>query len=59
MTLASHGGVLIGFLFGNYLSYDSIPKISLIFPALFIVTYPFFPESPWFLLKAKKFKVHS
>lgn len=57
VTLASNGGVVIGFLVGSYFSYENVPKVLIVFPILFIILYIFFPESPWYLIKENKFKV--
>lgn len=57
VTLAGNVGVLFGFIAGNYLSYEAVPKVHLILPIIFLVFYFFFPESPWYLIKQNKLEV--
>lgn len=57
LSLGQGAGVLFGFIAGNYLSYETVPKVHLIFPVIFLVFYSFFPESPWFLIKQNKLEV--
>lgn len=54
VTLTANSGILIGFLVGNYFSYEMVPKILLAFPVLFLVCFYFFPESPYYLMQKNK-----
>lgn len=55
--LASSGGALLGFLAGHYLSYEEIPRISLVFPILFVAFFSFMPETPYYLMKINQMEV--
>lgn len=56
VTLAANSGILIGFLVGNYFSYENVPKILLIVPILFLAFYYFFPESPYYLVTQNRYQ---
>lgn len=49
--LSTNFGVLLGFIAGHYLSFFTVPKCALWFPAISFVTLTFFPESPIYLLR--------
>lgn len=57
LTLFSNLGILIGFLVGYYFEYAVVPKILLMFPVVFLVSFYCFPETPWFLVKQNKIQV--
>lgn len=56
LTVATNAGVLIGFVVGNFFEYNTVPKILIVFPIVFILCYQFFPESPWYLVHRDKFE---
>lgn len=49
-------GTLVMFIAGNYLSYTLVPKIMILFPIAFAVTFAFLVETPQYLLKCGKVK---
>lgn len=57
LVVASSGGALLGFSAGNLLPYEFGPWLSLIFPILFLITYAFMPETPYFLMKSDRMEV--
>lgn len=57
LTLTMNLGILIGFIFGYLFEYSLVPKMMLAIPLLFLVTFYFFPESPWYLMKRNKINV--
>ena len=57
MVFSCNIGMLIAFIFGNYLSYMLSPCIYLGTSALFLGTFTMFPETPIFLMKIGKEKV--
>lgn len=44
------------FIVGTYSSYSIASKLMLSFPIIFAVTFLFFPETPYYLLKCSKNK---
>lgn len=44
------------FIVGTYVSYSTASKIMFCVPIIFIVTFLFFPETPYYLLKCSKNK---
>lgn len=54
MVVGSAGGVLIGFIAGDILSYEMGPWFCLSFPVLFFVLYSFMPETPYYLAKTNR-----
>lgn len=56
LVLASNGGVLLGFIFGHFLAYEQTPRISIIFPILFLIFYSFMPETPYYLMHSNRLK---
>lgn len=54
LTVATNGGVLTGFIVGNFFDYNTVPKILIGFPVLFVICYQFFPESPWYLVHSNR-----
>lgn len=56
-VLTFNMGVLIVFTMGNYCDYYSIPKFVICITILFAVLFPFFPETPIFLVKQNKISV--
>ncbi|XP_031630517.1 facilitated trehalose transporter Tret1-like [Contarinia nasturtii] len=54
LVLGSTGGVLLGFVAGHFLDYSETPRISLMFPILFIAFFSFMPETPYYLMKTNR-----
>lgn len=48
--LAVNCGVLVGYSVGSYLPYTVVPKVTIIFPVVYLCLILFFPETPQFLL---------
>lgn len=57
LVVATSGGTLIGFIAGHFLGYAEAPRLFLLFPILFIVSYSFMPETPYYLMKINRVKV--
>lgn len=57
LVVATSGGTLIGFIAGHFLEYFSALRIFLLFPVLFIVSYSFMPETPYYLMKINRIEV--
>lgn len=49
-------GVLLMYGGGPYLTYNTLIICSAIFPIIFIISFPFMPNSPYFLIKKNKCK---
>lgn len=43
-------GILLGYIAGAYLSYQTIPYVFAALPLIFLGTFIFFPETPQYLL---------
>lgn len=54
--LSINAGTLLMFIVGTYLDYSTSVNIMFSFPIAFIVTFLFFPETPYYLLKCSKNK---
>lgn len=52
LVLSCNIGILLAFILGNYLSYDSQPIILAFVPIIFFFLFSFFPESPQYLMKS-------
>lgn len=54
-------GILLEYCLGPYVSYNSLAILSLLVPLVFLATFTFMPESPYFLVMQqenhKAFKV--
>lgn len=57
LILNCNAGILLAFILGNYLSYDTQAIILACLPILFFITFSFFPESPMYLMKSGKEEV--
>lgn len=57
LVLASSGGTLLGFMAGHFLEYAETPRFSLLFSVLFIATFSFMPETPYYLMKTNRMEV--
>lgn len=57
LVLSCTIGMLIAFIAGNYLAYNTPPIIYAAQPILFFVAFAFFPESPQYLMKIGKEEV--
>lgn len=58
ITLFANAGILLGFVVGNYLPYETVPKVLITIPIVFFVLYAYFPESPWYLIKTNRIEVN-
>lgn len=56
-TMAINSGILVGFLLGYLFEYSLVPKMLLLIPLVFLMSFALLPESPWFLMKQKKCQV--
>lgn len=52
LVLNCNIGILIAFVLGNYLSYTTGVIVLASLPILFLIVFPFFPESPQYLMKS-------
>lgn len=50
-------GILLSFIMGSFISYAMTPIILLTLPIVFLLTFPFFPETPHFLIKNGRLEV--
>lgn len=50
-------GILISFIVGNYLDFISIAGVHIAFPGLFLITFIFFPDTPYHFMKLNEEKV--
>lgn len=51
-------GVLVSFIAGSYLSYQTVPYIMIVLPIIFVCAFSFLPQTPQFLLKYDKLQVN-
>lgn len=54
--LSVNAGTLLMFIVGTYIDYSTASNIMFSIPIAFIVTFLFFPETPYYLLKCSKNK---
>lgn len=53
--LTLNSGMLAAFILGHFCTYNMAAIIQLIIPFIFLITFPFFPETPqYFLDKGQK-----
>lgn len=57
LVLSSNFGILMAFIFGNYLSFVMVPVILMIFPIIFFIGFSFLPETPQYLILQNKNEV--
>ncbi|XP_049764555.1 facilitated trehalose transporter Tret1-like [Schistocerca cancellata] len=56
LALAGNSGVLFAYIVGAYLTYDVVLYVCLLPVALYVVTYFFMPETPYWLTSARKYE---
>lgn len=49
--VTANAGILIAFIVGNYLDFITIAYVHLIFPTIFLLTFLFFPDTPYHFVK--------
>ncbi|XP_055545641.1 facilitated trehalose transporter Tret1-like [Wyeomyia smithii] len=54
LVITLNGGILVGFILGNYLEYFTVPAVMLAFPVLFVGATCPLPETPYSLLKQNR-----
>lgn len=57
LVLSANTGILLIFLLGHYASYEFAPKVLIVIELIFLCVFPFFPESPQYLLKMNRAEV--
>ncbi|XP_049940720.1 facilitated trehalose transporter Tret1-like [Schistocerca serialis cubense] len=56
LALAGNSGILFAYIVGAYLTYDVVLYVCLLLVALYVVTYFFMPETPFWLMSARKYE---
>ncbi|XP_055640539.1 facilitated trehalose transporter Tret1-2 homolog [Toxorhynchites rutilus septentrionalis] len=51
LVLTCNLGILIMYILGNYVPYAIIPWILLLFPVLFLTSFSFMPDTPFYLMR--------
>ncbi|XP_049790317.1 facilitated trehalose transporter Tret1-like [Schistocerca nitens] len=56
LALAGNSGILFAYIVGAYLTYDVVLYVCLLLVVLYVVTYFFMPETPFWLTSARKYE---
>lgn len=57
LLVCSNIGLLISFVVGTYVDYSLFPRIMIVLPFIFLISFYFLPETPQYLLQKDKVKV--
>lgn len=59
IQIAVFSGILAGFIFGSYVSYEVNPILMISITVIYFIAFFWIPESPQFLIRKKKIEVSS
>lgn len=54
MQVSFNTGILIGYIFGTFLGYSTVPYVMFVLPTLFVFLFVFMPNTPQHLLRNGK-----
>lgn len=54
MMMSANLGILLAFVAGDLLSFALVPRLFIAVPVLYLLTVPFFPETPFYCIRSNR-----